>query len=470
MNALLRTGFAGICLVLSGCGSDRAAGGTGSETTNTVRVAVVGKDGRPVAGARLVVRAETDTASSDGAVYLTESDGGVDVPAVPNGAWLEARVGDSLAAMEVVDAGAGAARRLELEPTSALRVGGLVPGQFVSLPGLGRRVAAGADGVARFFALPSGAARARWIGFDGPVPLPAADTGRLVATDSVVSVDWPSDGSLDSLAIRRFLEQAGLGCTSMDTVARSLEGRLAHLDLSGRNLTSLPEAIGSLRFLREIDLGRNHLADLPVSLSNLPRLSLLNLDHNPLVSVPSVLRRLDSLRILDLDSCGLAALPSWIGELGRLWYLGVGENALDSLPSSLSNLGRLSVLAIFQNRIAALPAGMHRLDSLKEIWAETNRLRALPDSFGRILSLRTLQLDNNPLDSLPSDLGSIASLRDLRLTGTPLHALPKSLATLPLERLDVQGLALCAIDPALEPKLDSLAGPDWRSSRLAGCP
>lgn len=458
-----------LAALFAGCALDRTVGGSGSETTNTVHLAVVDVSGRPVAAARALVRTESDTATA-GAAFETDEDGVVHLPAPSGPIWIEVQAPDGAAALATLSDSTSRALRATVRPSSNLLLSGFAPGQRIALPGLGRTAVAGSDGVARFDSLPSGAARARWNGFDGPVPLPVGDTGKVVRTDSSLRVGWPPDGSQDSVALRRFLDVCGMKTVSVASVASSIEGRLAHLDLARRGLDSLPSSVSALDFVREIDLRGNRLVDLPASIALLPRLTYLDLAANPLAEVPAALRGADSIRILDLDSTGIAALPSWLGELANLWYFSAAWNRLDSLPSSLVQLKRLAILGIYRNRISAFPAGMGSMDSLGEIWAETNLIRRLPSGFTGLPNLRTLQLDNNPLDSLPSDIGSLPALRDLRLTGTGLHALPASLSTLPLTRLDVHGLSLCAVDPVLEPKLDSLAGPDWRSARQNGCP
>ncbi len=458
-----------IAASLAGCALDRTAGGSGSETTNTVQLAVVDASGRPVLAARALVRSESDTTTS-GTTFEADEDGIVQIPAPAATVWVEVRAPDGSVALTTVSDSITRTLRSVVRPASNLVLSGFAPGQLISLPGLGRTAVAGSDGVARFESLPTGAARARWTGFDGPVPLPVGDTGKVVRTDSSIQVGWPADGSQDSVALRRFLDVCRMKTVSVASVASPIEGRLAHLDLSRRGLDSLPSSVSALDFVREIDLRGNRLAHLPSTLPQMPRLSFLDLAANPFAVFPQALRGTDSMRILDLDSTGIAALPSWLGELSNLWYLSVAWNKLDSLPASLIQLKRLAILGIYRNRIATFPDGMGAMDSLREIWAETNQLRRLPSGFTVLPNLRTLQLDNNLLDSLPSDIGSLPSLRDLRLTGTDLHTLPASLSKLPLTRLDVEGLSLCTVDPLLEPKLDSLAGPDWRSARQNGCP
>lgn len=460
-----------LALVLSACGSDKVAGGSGSETTNTIQARVVDEAGVAQVGARVYVRTPTDTAT--GTPRISDASGTVtlDVTRPDEDAfWIEAQARDGRSVLRVSRLDQTQSLRLVVAPPGDLHLEGLAPGTSVGLPGLGRHGLADASGSIRFRGVPQGAVGIRWSDAEAVVP---------VLTDTVVTLDaarrgddapWPADGSLDSVAIRRFLDLGGLAQLPTDSVSKGIEGRRARLDLHGLGLESLPEAVGSLSFLRELDVHDNLLTSLPSSLSRLPRLSVVVASGNPFGTFPASLRGLDSLRILALDSTRLSTVPHWIAEFANLWVLDLGHNRLDSLPARLPELERLAVLTIPQNRIATLPAGLHRMDSLREIWAETNAVRRLPDSIEFSPNLKTLQLDNNPLDSLPSRLGDLATLRDLRLGSTSLKSLPVSLNQLVLDRLDVWNVALCSQDPLLEPWLDSLVGNSWRDTRAASCP
>ncbi|MCB9497790.1 MAG: hypothetical protein H6686_12960 [Fibrobacteria bacterium] len=462
--------FALILAVLGGCADDRFVGGSGAETTNTIGVVVVDAEGLPVQGARVNLRDPDDTTSSGGVLSDGAGHASLPVPHPGRLVWIEAGTRFGTGALSVSRPTRGEVLRLQTRPNGSIVVTGVVPGGQVALPGLGRLGKASDSGVVVFSSVPSGVVRLRSANFDAPVPVSLGREIRIEGLSTEPVVPWPLDGSLDSLAIRRFLDQSGLEGFEVDSVARTLDGRRAHLDFSGLGLDSLSGAIGSLGFLREIDLRENRIAALPASLARLPRLSALFLSRNPMAAFPDVLRGADSLRILAMDSTSLEALPAWVGELGNLWYLGLGWNQLDSLPEGLSRLSRLSSLAIQRNRIVALPEGIHRMDSLSEIWAETNLLRKLPDSLFRARSLKILQVDRNPLDSLPSRLGESPSLVDLRVGTTSLRTLPASLMDLRLERLDVWGTAFCDLPPSMEGWLDSLAGTDWREKRSTSCP
>ncbi|HNY30550.1 MAG TPA: hypothetical protein PKO15_06650 [Fibrobacteria bacterium] len=458
-------------LLLFACGQDdRLAGGTGSETTNTIQVSVVDAHGRPVANAHVLRRDDDDTSTTAPLEALTDEAGVVRLGESARHVWIEVRSGDTAGAFQSLSGGTSRAAKVVVSPLSELVVSGLRPGTSASLPGLGRRLQAGADGTIRFRGLPPGAARIRCEGFDGPVALPAGNQGRIEVADQSIETTWPADGSLDSLALRRFLDLSGLAHVPTDSVTSMIRGRRARLDLAGRGLQEIQPALGSLNFLLELNLSGNRLRTLPGNIGALKTIDVLDLSRNPLDSLPGAVRGMDSLRILDLDSCGLGKLPEWLGDLGRLWYLDVAYNRLDSLPRNLVKLRRLATLGMFQNRIRALPDGFHHLDSLAELWAETNGLASLPDSFERLPSLRILQLDKNPLVALPDSLGSMASLSDLRLSSSSLSRLPASMARLPLKHLEIYGLSLCPMDPPLADKLDSLVGTSWRQNLRSSCP
>ena len=60
---------------------------------------------------------------------------------------------------------------------------------------------------------------------------------------------------------------------------------LTELDLSQRNITALPNSLGSLPSLRSLDISGNQILVLPDSLTTL-KLTFLNIEDNPL-EIPS---------------------------------------------------------------------------------------------------------------------------------------------------------------------------------------
>ena len=84
---------------------------------------------------------------------------------------------------------------------------------------------------------------------------------------------------------------------------------LKRLDLSSNQLTSLPDTIGNLESLKELYLASNKLTSLPDSIGNLTSLEELNLRENKLSSIPEKTRK--KLRELEENGCSISS-DRWV--------------------------------------------------------------------------------------------------------------------------------------------------------------
>lgn len=118
------------------------------------------------------------------------------------------------------------------------------------------------------------------------------------------------------------------------------------VDLSRRELVEVPADIGDPSILV---VSFNHLSRFDAhALGRSGTLRVLDLSGNDLTSLPD-LSPLRGLRALKLNENALADLPPSIGalvDLGALWAIG---NDLRRLPESIGSLGRLSVLVLSFN-------------------------------------------------------------------------------------------------------------------------
>jgi Leucine-rich repeat (LRR) protein len=93
------------------------------------------------------------------------------------------------------------------------------------------------------------------------------------------------------------------------------------LDLSDKNLDSVPSSIGELKHLRHLDLsGNNKMKKLPDSITGLHNLQTLRLfGCNSLEELPRDIKKLVNLRHLEIDRCGaLTYMPRGLGQLNNL--------------------------------------------------------------------------------------------------------------------------------------------------------
>ncbi|MCB9495422.1 MAG: leucine-rich repeat domain-containing protein [Fibrobacteria bacterium] len=462
----------GAGLLLAGCGqSDRWAGGTGSETGNTIAVRILNTGGDSVPGAQVFLRDATTADPSKHALFLADSSGSVRIPAPNAETWMESVSPDGHRSLEVLLPDRSPILQTVLHAPAEMRFAGLEPHATLELPGLGRTLVADGDGAVVVRSLPLGVLFAQTANRRVLIPVGAGTTDSVRPfSDSGSAVPWPDDGSLDSLAVQRLLDRSGLSRLRVDSICTRSGGRIHSLRIDGQDLTELPLGFGSLGFLKELSLNRNGLRTLPSDLRSMQGLEALWLVGNPLGTLPEPLRSLGNLRILKIDSTGIDSLPEWLGDLRSLEILRTTHNGIRHLPASLTALRKLRTLTISYNPVEELPRGFHHLDSLRELWAASNQIPTLPDSFSYLPSLRVAQLVDGPLQFLPEDIGRLSSLRDLRISQTPLRRLPLSVADLSLDSLDVWKVALCDLDPSLETWVDSLAGTDWRSVRANSCP
>ena len=170
------------------------------------------------------------------------------------------------------------------------------------------------------------------------------------------------------------------------------------LDYRRKQLTALPDEIGSFTSLQSLDLGRNELTALPAEIGKLTSLQRLELGFNQ-----------------------LTALPAEIGKLTSLQSLNLSANQLTALPASIENLTNLQALYLGSNQLRALPAEIGSLTSLQSLDLYRNQLRALPAEIGSLTSLRILNLSYNPnLTSLPNEIFNLPSTCDIYLENTGL--------------------------------------------------
>ncbi len=74
---------------------------------------------------------------------------------------------------------------------------------------------------------------------------------------------------------------------------------LETLNLSGKNLTTIPDEIGLLTNLISLDLSNNNLSTLPVTIEKLTKLKYLNLSNNPRLQIPpEILNKTDNPQII----------------------------------------------------------------------------------------------------------------------------------------------------------------------------
>jgi hypothetical protein len=133
-----------------------------------------------------------------------------------------------------------------------------------------------------------------------------------------------------------------------------LADTLEILDLSGNNLSSLPEDFTQLHKLRILFCSDNQFTHLPDILGQLPQLTMVGFKANKINTV-SAASLSKSLRWLILTDNQISELPAGIGLCTDMQKLMLAGNRLHYLPPALAKCTKLELLRIAANQLSVLP-------------------------------------------------------------------------------------------------------------------
>ena len=173
-----------------------------------------------------------------------------------------------------------------------------------------------------------------------------------------------------------------------------LLSELIALNLSANQLQSLPESISSMTKLSNLDLRRNHFSKLPAVLLSLPLLSL-NLNGNMLDDV-SALKGMKDLRVVDLSVNAITTMDGVFTKDNEIRTLNLSCNYLKDITGFLEILPNTERLDLSGNMINQIPSTIGTMQSLVELNLGDNVIEHIDDNLFR-LGLETLDLSSNKL-------------------------------------------------------------------------
>ena len=177
----------------------------------------------------------------------------------------------------------------------------------------------------------------------------------------------------------------------------ALADSLQILDLSGNQLSRLPDDLPRLHQLRVIFCSDNHFTELPRVLGRCPVLTMVGFKANRIAHVPPESLPAQ-LRWLILTDNQIETLPDALGQCTQLQKLMLAGNRLRSLPT-LQACTRLELLRISANQLRSLPAWLLAMPALSWLAYGGNPLSAgheaaaQPDHNLRSVPWTSLQLE-----------------------------------------------------------------------------
>ena len=156
-------------------------------------------------------------------------------------------------------------------------------------------------------------------------------------------------------------------------------------------------------------------------------LELLDLSGNQLSELPDDFARLRQLRVLFASDNQFTELPAVLGQCPQLSMIGFKANRIEHVSASALPPG-LRWLILTDNQVAFVPSAIERCTKLQKLMLAGNRLQSLPAELAQCQQLELLRVSANPLDALPDWLLQLPRLSWLAFSGTPLVAAQESLA------------------------------------------
>lgn len=180
--------------------------------------------------------------------------------------------------------------------------------------------------------------------------------------------------------------QLSEGLTEFPLEILELADSLEILDLSGNQLSDLPQELSQLTNLRIIFVSNNLFTHLPDVLGTLPKLEMVGFKTNQIKTVSE------------------QSLPA------QLRWLILTDNVIEVLPHSLGERPRLQKLALAGNKIRVLPESMENLSSLELVRLSANQLTEFPEFLIKLPKLAWLAFAGNPFCKHPSSLDSVPAV------------------------------------------------------------
>ncbi|MGE6099322.1 leucine-rich repeat-containing protein kinase family protein [Aeromonas salmonicida] len=202
----------------------------------------------------------------------------------------------------------------------------------------------------------------------------------------------------------------------MHTLEQLRAGELCgarHLKLS-ENLVEFPPEILSLKETLEVlDLTGNQLSWLPDELAEFSKLRIIFCSENRFTELPEVLGLCPALTMVGFKANQISTVPAASLPVGLRWLI-LTDNAIEQLPDELGQCSRLQKLMLSGNRLRELPASLANCQRLELVRIAANRLEALPNWLARLPRLAWLAYAGNPFsDKQEPRLGQCASVADI---------------------------------------------------------
>src|SRR5450830_500582 len=191
---------------------------------------------------------------------------------------------------------------------------------------------------------------------------------------------------------------------------------MTHTALNNNNLAML--RAGSLAGAKRLDLSCG-LRQFPTEIYDLAEtLEVLNLSGNNLSTLPNDLTRLTKLKVIFCSENQFTHVPEILGQCPELSMVGFKSNKISTLAAEALP-SKLRWLILTDNQLDLLPASLGQCSYLQKLMLAGNKLTQLPDEMAACENLELLRISANRFASLPEWLLQLPRLAWLAFAGNP---------------------------------------------------
>lgn len=194
------------------------------------------------------------------------------------------------------------------------------------------------------------------------------------------------------------------------------------LDLTGRNISELPQEIFRMRKLESLIVNNNKISKLPQELGKLGEAQLLRIiecNNNQLTTADEELSQLTSLEIIKFSSNKLETVPIFMEKLFQLVEIDLSSNFIQEIPESFGNLLFLEKLNLSNNQIVKIPESLMKLERLQNLDLSSNKIEQISPQIGNLLRLKTLFINDNQIQELPIEMGFLLGVEIWNIENNP---------------------------------------------------
>lgn len=167
---------------------------------------------------------------------------------------------------------------------------------------------------------------------------------------------------------------------------------ISKLDLSSKNLTSIPKEVFGLKNLRKLNLSDNKIKNIPKEIEDLELLENLDISNNRISNFYAKICELKKLKKLNLNNNSIRQIPRQVQNLQHLYTFSIANNRIEKLPKEFSTLKELTQLNLSKNPIEFFPKEILEIKTLKKIWINNLNLKNFPyqDILGSLPNLKSI--------------------------------------------------------------------------------